>query len=109
MRLPGPTLSDRRSQRGVPRSRMSRSTEVRSYSPAGLAPDLRGGVGPIEPVLAQLDPLIRTPIRLSETQFNDLVAFVRNGLLDPRAKPENLRSLVPVTLPSGNRTHQFDF
>jgi cytochrome c peroxidase len=84
-------------------------TSARGYSPAALAPDLRGPVGPIEPVLVGLDPLVRTPIRLSETQFDDLVAFVRNGLLDPRAKPTNLRSMVPVTLPSGNTPHRFEF
>ena len=82
---------------------------ARSYSPAGLASDLRGSVGPIEPVLARVDPLLRTPVRLTEIQFNDLVAFVRNGLLDPRAMPSNLRSMVPTTLPSGNSTHRFEF
>jgi cytochrome c peroxidase len=82
---------------------------ARAYSPSALAPDLRGAVGPIEPVLAGLDPLVRSPIRLSETQFNDLVAFVGNGLLDPRARPTNLRSMVPVTLPSGNFPHRFEF
>ena len=82
---------------------------ARSYSPSVLAPDLRGTVGPIEPVLTRLDPLLRSPIRLTETQFDDLVAFVRNGLLDPKAAPANLRAMVPSTLPSGNLTHRFEF
>jgi len=36
-----------------------------------------------------------------------LVDFVRNGLLDPRAKPENLRKLVPKSVPSGVLIFEF--
>jgi cytochrome c peroxidase len=62
-------------------------TSGRSYTPADLDPDLRGPVGPIEPVLDRLDPLLREPTRLTDLEFVDLVDFVRNGLLDPRALP----------------------
>lgn len=76
-------------------------TSATTYTPILLDPDLRNPVGPIEPVLARLDPLLRTPLHLTEEQFGDLVAFVREGLLDPAAKPERLRQLIPATLPSG--------
>jgi hypothetical protein len=36
------------------------------------------------------------------------VDFVRNGLLDPNAKPEKLRKLIPKTLPSGRPVHLFE-
>jgi len=73
------------------------------YDPAaaGVAPDLARRLGPIAPLLENLDPLIASPIDLSPNEFDDLVAFVRNGLLDPRARPENLCKLVPKELPSG--------
>ena len=72
-----------------------------SYSPSALAPDLRGPTGPIAPVLERLDPLLQTPIALSDQEFLDLVSFVRDGLLDPAARPERLRHLIPLRLPSG--------
>jgi cytochrome c peroxidase len=74
-----------------------------NYVPAvaGVAPDLRGPTGPIAPVLARLDPAMTTPINLSNDEFKGLVDFVRNGLLDPKARPENLRKLIPRRVPSG--------
>ena len=41
---------------------------ARSYDPkkAGIDKDLRYRLGPIEPVLARLDPLLQTPIPLRE-------------------------------------------
>jgi cytochrome c peroxidase len=66
-----------------------------------LPADLRGPTGPIEPVLARLSPLLRTPVRLTDAEFEALVDFVRDGLLDPDARPERLRRLIPATLPSG--------
>lgn len=82
---------------------------ARGYSPRDLAPDLRGPPGPIEPVLRRLDPLMRQPLRLSDEEFTNLVAFVRNGLLDPDARPERLRRLVPEKLPSGRAPFVFQF
>jgi cytochrome c peroxidase len=84
---------------------------ARSYDPTdqGLPTDLIGAIGPIEPVLAHLDPLVSTPTRLTDTQIDDIVAFVRDGLLDPRARAENLRRLVPDSLPSGRPPLQFEF
>ena len=53
---------------------------------AGVAPDLRHRLGPIQPVLSVIDPLLADPLRLNEDEFEDLFRFVDNGLLDPRAK-----------------------
>ena len=58
-------------------------------------------MGPIEPVLARIDPILATPIELSDEEFQQLVDFVRNGLLDQRAKPERLKKLIPPKVPSG--------
>ena len=84
---------------------------ARIYSPTSqhLAPDLSGSMGPINPVLARLDPILATPVDLTSEEFNQLVAFVRFGLLDPRAKPENLRRLIPRSVPSGRPVLTFEF
>lgn len=83
---------------------------ARSYSPkkAGLAKDLRGPVGPISPVLDRLDPLIARRVQLTEDEFRQLVDFVRNGLLDPRARPEKLRQLIPAHVPSDMPIQKFE-
>ncbi len=84
---------------------------ARNYNPAaaGVDRDLRRELGPIEPVLERLDPILRTPIHLTETEFRQLVDFVRNGLLDPRARPEVLRFLVPKRAPNGRPVLNFQF
>jgi len=86
-------------------------TSARNYDPAraGIAADLGNRPCPIEPVLAQIDPLLATPIRLSDDEFQWLVDFVRNGLLDRRAEPAHFRALVPQSLPSGRPPLQFQF
>jgi cytochrome c peroxidase len=82
---------------------------ARRYDPraAGIAEDLRHNLGPIDPVLDQLDPLLDTPPRLTGEEFRDLVDFVRAGLLDPRALPEHLLPLIPESLPSGEEPLEF--
>ena len=57
---------------------------ARNYDPvrAGVKPDLQGPVGPIEPVLARLDPLMQTSVILTKDEFRQLLDFLRNGLLD---------------------------
>jgi cytochrome c peroxidase len=82
---------------------------ARTYSPeaAGLAQDLLHS-GPVEPVLKRLSPRLATPVRLSEEEIADLVAFVRDGLLDARARPANLCRLVPASLPSGEALPRFE-
>lgn len=74
-----------------------------NYDPfaAGIDSDLLAPMGPIDPVLARLDPLLAGRIELTEEEFRQLVDFVRFGLLDPRAKPKNLRKLIPSSVPSG--------
>ena len=56
----------------------------------------------------RIDPLLATPIDLSEREFNALVAFVRDGLLDERASKQRLCDLVPDRVPSGFPTMRFD-
>ena len=84
---------------------------VNNYNPAtaGVAPDLRGPLGPMAAVLARIDPRLANPIHLTDEEFRQLVDFVTNGLLDPNAKPENLRKLVPKSVPSGRPTLRFEF
>jgi cytochrome c peroxidase len=75
---------------------------------AGLPRDLTYRLGPIEPVLARLDPLLQKPIDLRREEFDDLVRFVRDGLHDPRVTAENLCKLVPEKLPSGMPPLEFE-
>lgn len=82
-----------------------------AYDPLahGVAADLAGPPAPVLPMLERLDPLVATPRQLSERQLDALVAFLRDGLLDPRARPERLRHLVPERLPSGREPLSFQF
>jgi cytochrome c peroxidase len=84
-------------------------TSGRHYSPRDLTPHLQGLLGPIEPVLARLDPLLQTPIAFAEEELTQLIDFVRNALLDPRALPNHLKTLVPKRVPSGQPTLIFEF
>ncbi len=75
---------------------------AKTYSPvaAGVAADLTRNTGPIAPVIARLDPLLKAPVPLTSAEFTDLLCFVRDGLLDDRARPENLSRLIPRQVPS---------
>jgi cytochrome c peroxidase len=75
---------------------------ARGYSAAsaGIDIDLRYRLGPIEPVLERIDPLLKQSIALSSNEFEELVAFVRTGLLDPGADRQQLCRLIPKALPS---------
>jgi cytochrome c peroxidase len=86
-------------------------TSLDSYDPVaqGLPSDLSGPIGPVRPLLSRLDPLVSSPRRISSDQLDDLVAFVGDGLLDPRARPQSLRHLVPERVPSGRPTLTFQF
>ena len=72
------------------------------YDPvrAGVAADLTHNTGPISPVLRRLDPALSKLPALSEQEFSDLLAFLREGLLDPRARPDYLRRFIPASVPS---------
>jgi len=80
-----------------------------TYDPAqaGLDADLQGPRGPMAPVLARLDPLLATPVALSDDEFRQLVAFLRTGLQDPKANARDLRKLIPRRLPSGRPLAEF--
>jgi cytochrome c peroxidase len=87
------------------------SAAAAAYDPGeqGLAPDLRGPTGPLEPVLARIDSILAAPISLTPREFDDLVAFVGQALLDRRALPQRLARLVPVRVPSGRPGLDFEF
>jgi len=76
---------------------------ARHYNPgaAGVDSDLMAPMGPMEPVLTRVDPILVTPIELTADEFQQLVDFVRNGLLDRRATPEVLKKQIPKSVPSG--------
>jgi len=80
-----------------------------SYNPvvAGVDTDLQGTQGPIAPVLARIAPALATPVTLSTDEFRQLVAFLRTGLLDPKANAHDLRKLIPAQVPSGRPIHVF--
>jgi cytochrome c peroxidase len=71
-----------------------------TYTTSQLPADLHR-TGPAQPVLERLDPALRKPVKLTQVEFEALVDFLRNGLLDPNARPERLRRLIPKKLPSG--------
>ena len=74
----------------------------------GVAADLTMNTGPIAPVLQRIDPALAQPVTLTDTEFTDLLAFLRDGLLDERALPENLAPLIPTSVPSGLSLHTFE-
>ncbi|HZN32826.1 MAG TPA: cytochrome c peroxidase, partial [Pirellulaceae bacterium] len=83
---------------------------AKGYDPnvAGVALDLHLSQTPVGKVLQDLDPLLELPPRLTAGEFRDLVQFVRTGLLDERATPEQLLLMVPRKLPSGLPLHDFE-
>jgi cytochrome c peroxidase len=92
------------------RYHLNTSTHGRTYNPiaAGLDRDLTYRIGPIESVLARLDPLLLDATQFSADEFENLVVFVKHGLLDPRAEKQNLCKLVPASVPSGLPTMHFE-
>ncbi|HEX6737600.1 MAG TPA: cytochrome c peroxidase, partial [Vicinamibacteria bacterium] len=83
------------------------AASLRSYSASrnNLPPDLR--VGPFSAMLAAgVDPLLRTPIRLTNQEFTDLVAFVRDGLFDARVA--DFCRFIPDRVPSGMPLQKFE-
>jgi cytochrome c peroxidase len=91
------------------RHHLDPAASVQRYSTAMLPSDFQRGIGPSDPVLAGLDARLATPTALTEEQLRDLVAFVRDGLLDPAARPDRLRRLIPEKLPSGRASLTFQF
>jgi cytochrome c peroxidase len=85
-------------------------SSVRNYRPAsaGVDKDLRYRLGPVADVLDRLDPLLAGPITLAPDEFESVMTFLRAGLLDPRARRENLCGLIPASLPSGMAPLRFE-
>jgi cytochrome c peroxidase len=75
---------------------------LRSYDVSQLTPALRGlyhgDEATINAVLERLDFRLREPLRLTEDEQRDLVAFLK-ALTDPAAR--DLSSLIPAAVPSG--------
>jgi cytochrome c peroxidase len=83
---------------------------ARSYDPirAGVDKDLTTRVGPIEPVLHRVDMRVAQRLWLTSLEFSELLAFVRDGLLDKRARKQNLCRLKPDSVPSGLPLMRFE-
>ena len=79
-----------------------------SAAAAGVDKDLTRRLGPVRPVLDRIDPRLASPMFLRGDEFADLVSFVRTGLLDRRALPQHLCSLIPASLPSGMAPLRFE-
>jgi cytochrome c peroxidase len=96
--------------RDAMRFHLNASASARAYNSvnAGVTHDLQYRLGPIEPVLASLDPLLQYPRHLSAEEFENLVAFIKEALLDSRARKQNLCQLVPASVPSGQPTLRFE-
>jgi hypothetical protein len=60
-------------------------------------------------VLARLDPILATPIELTEEERRLLTVFVRHGLLDERAKRENLHLQKPDSVPSNLKPFYYEY
>ena len=93
---------------GAVRHHLDVPASVAAFTTDHLDEDLREPLGPMAEALARLDPLVALPLLLSDDEFNDLVTFLRDGLLDDRARPENLMKLIPRTVPSGRPTMEFE-
>lgn len=80
---------------------------LQAYSTDALDDDLRGPLGPMQPLIDRLDSRVANPTELSDDEFQDLLSFVRDGLLDSRATPARLRHQIPHHVPSGRRVLTF--
>jgi cytochrome c peroxidase len=78
------------------------SRSLRSFDPATLPAALRdsyhGEQATIDSIIQHLDFRLREPLRLTEAQERDLVAFLKS-LTDPAAR--DLSGIIPASVPSG--------
>jgi cytochrome c peroxidase len=81
---------------------------AQTYSADRLDVALDGSLGPVEPMLGRVQELIVRPISLTEDEFDQVLAFVRDALTDPGAHPDSLLALTPETVPSGLPVHDFE-
>ena len=82
--------------------------EVYDAAKHGVPADLQNNTGDFRVVLKYLAPQLKRMPKLTEDEVLALVAFLEQGLLDDRAKPENLRALIPASVPSGLPVHIFE-
>jgi cytochrome c peroxidase len=83
---------------------------TQAYNPAtaGIDRDLQKRMGPRVPA-SMLHPMFKNGgIDLSESELRDVTQFVKTGLLDPRAKKENLCDMIPKSVPSKLKVLTFE-
>lgn len=68
---------------------------------AGVAQDLTYRVANPTAMLQMVDPILAQPISLNADEFENLVIFVRDGLLDQHANKQHFCGLMPSSVPSG--------
>jgi cytochrome c peroxidase len=87
---------------GAVRHMLAPQASLLAYDPGQLVPELKTAIHDEQQVsdllLATLDPLMATPVELSDEEFNDLMAFLQ-ALTDPAAL--DLRQDIPASVPSG--------
>jgi cytochrome c peroxidase len=69
-----------------------------STLPAAVQSSYHGDQRTVDTVLASLDFRLRTPLQLTDTQIDELMAFLKS-LTDPAAR--DLSGIVPASVPSG--------
>ncbi len=70
---------------------------------------LQGSPGPYAAMLDRATGLIAQPQILSELEISQIITFVAKSLADPDAHPDQLRSLIPLSVPSGLPVHEFEY
>jgi len=87
---------------GAVRHHLDPDTALRTYDVTQLDPALRdtfqNDPDVINAILTNLDPLVAKPLKLSDTQVNEVLAFLE-ALTDPAAA--DLRGNIPDAVPSG--------
>jgi cytochrome c peroxidase len=87
---------------GAVRHMLKPQESLLAYEPGQLVPELETATHDdpkvIDLLLATLDPLVATPVELSDGEFNDLVAFLQ-ALTAPEAR--DLQQDIPASVPSG--------
>jgi cytochrome c peroxidase len=83
-------------------------TSLQAYRPDASHVSMGLTLGPSQVmVVAGIDPVLRPPLQLTPMEFNDLVAFVKDGLFDSRVsqfctkRPRSVPSGLPLQLFQG--------
>jgi cytochrome c peroxidase len=87
---------------GAVRHMLNLQESLRSYAPGQLVPELQTSVhddpATLDLLLAKVDPLVASPIELSDAEFTALMTFL-HALTDPAAM--DLKEDIPPSAPSG--------